>query len=147
MTDLTEGESGTKATFKTAKIYLEETSNVLIVESLRSYILIEEFKEIFYKVNELIAEFQVTKLLFDKRKLKVFHQPSMEWYFVEWKDTAYDLGIRIIRKLLPDDSVFIQSVKIGITKIKSEYPDAKFNLMDIQYSNTLEEALKELAQS
>ena len=147
MTDLTEGESGTKATFKTAKIYLEETSNVLIVESLRSYILIEEFKEIFYKVNELIAEFQVAKLLFDKRKLKVFHQPSMEWYFVEWKDTAYDLGIRIIRKLLPDDSVFIQSVKIGITKIKSEYPDAKFNLMDIQYSNTLEEALKELAQS
>jgi len=147
MTDLTEGVSGTKATFKTAKIYLDETSKVLIVTSLRSYILIEEFKEIFEKVNELIAEFQVTKLIFDKRKLKVFHQPSMEWYFVEWKDAAYDLGIRIIRKVLPDDGVFRQSVKIGITKIKSEYPDAKFHLMDIQYSNTLEEALQELTQA
>ncbi|OJJ20368.1 hypothetical protein BKI52_18065 [marine bacterium AO1-C] len=144
MTDLTEGVSGTKATFKTAKIYLNETSNVLIVESLRSYILIEEFKEIFDKVNELIAEYKVTKFIFDKRKLKVFHQPSMEWYFVEWKESAYDLGLKTIRKILPEDGVFRQSVKIGITKIKNEYPEAKFHLMDIQYSNTLEDALKEL---
>ncbi len=145
MTDLTEGVPSTRATFKTAKVYLEATSNVLIVESLRSYILNEEFKEVFDKVNELIAAHRVTKFIFDKRKLKVFHQPSMEWYFTDWKDTAYELGLRTIRKVLPKDIVFRQSVKIGITKIKNEYPEAKFNLMDIQYSNTLEDALKELS--
>lgn len=144
--DLKEGTSETITIFKTAKVYLENQGNILIVEAIRSYILIEEFQKIFDKVNELITQYQVTKLVFDKRKLKVFHQPSMEWYFISWKDEAYNIGLRTIRKILPDDQVFRQSVKIGVSKIKTENPEAKFNLMDIQYSETLEDALKELGE-
>ena len=131
------------ANFKTAKVYLEEEKNILIVKVIRAYIPLDEFKEIFEKVNELISFHSINKLVFDKRKLKVFHQPSMEWHFVEWKEEAYNLGLKVIRKILPDDMVFKQCAKIGRAKIEGENPHAKFNEMDICYTDSIEEALKE----
>lgn len=129
------------ATFKTAKIYLSATKHTFIVEAIRAYIPIEEFQEVFEKASELVTQYEVTKIIFDKRKLKVFHQPSMEWYFVTWKDQIYELGVKTIRKILPDDVVFRQSVKIGRSKIEGEYPEAKYHLMDIQYRESVEDAL------
>lgn len=129
------------ASFKTAKIYLEEEKSILIVKVTRAHIPLSEFKEIFGRVNELISYYSVKKLVCDKQKLKVFHQPSMEWYFVEWKEEAFDLGLRVISKILPDDMVFRQCVKIGRTKIEGEHPHAKFNEMDVQYVNSVEQAL------
>ena len=71
----------------------------------------------------------------------VFHQPSMEWYFVEWKEKMYNHGLKTHRKILPKDAVFRQSVKIGRDKINREYPQGKFHKMDIQYFETLDEAI------
>jgi hypothetical protein len=88
-----------------------------------------------------VKEKKITKLIFDKRKLTVFHQPSMEWYFVEWKEKMFDLGLKTHRKILPQDEIFRQSVKIGREKIKSIHPNGKYTLMDIQYSENLQDAI------
>ena len=115
--------------------------HVAIVEATSTYIPIEEFKEIFNSIGDLVKKSKISKLIFDKRALTVFHQPSMEWYFVEWKEKMFDLGLKTHRKILPQDAVFRQSVKIGREKIKTMHPNGKYTLMDIQYSETLEDAI------
>lgn len=107
-----------------------------------SYIPINDFKEVFEKVAELTEEHKFNKLIFDKRNLSVFHQPSMEWYFVDWKERVFNKGLVQHRKILPKDPVFRECVKLGREKIYKTYPDKMFNKMDIAYSNSIEEAIK-----
>lgn len=129
--------------FKHASIFLStEFPEIAIVEATANYIPLERFKEIFQFVGDLAVKNAVTKLIFDKRQLSVFHQPSMEWYFVEWKEKMFDVGLKTHRKILPLDDVFRQCVRIGRNKINEAYPSKKFHQMDIKYASTIEEALK-----
>jgi len=128
--------------FKHASIFLlPQQPDVVVVEATANYIPLDQFKEIFHFIGDLTSRKKITKLIFDKRKLSVFHQPSMEWYFVEWKEKMYDAGLKTHRKILPQDDVFRQSVRIGRDKINKAYPNKKFHQMDIQYAETVEEAL------
>ncbi|MFN0047830.1 MAG: hypothetical protein ACKVOU_01760 [Cytophagales bacterium] len=120
---------------------VEGKNNIMIVEATSNYIPIEEFKEIFNSIGSSAAKQSITKLVFDKSKLTVFHQPSMEWYFVEWKEKMFDLGLKTHRKILPKDEVFKYSVKIGRDRIKQNFPNGKYTLMDIQYSESIDEAI------
>lgn len=120
---------------------VENSPETAVVQALSNYIPIEQFKETFNFIGELIQQEKIKKLVFDKRNLTVFHQPSMEWYFVEWKEKMHELGLTIHRKMLPGDQVFRQSVKIGREKINKAFPDGKFHMMDIAYSETLEDAI------
>lgn len=131
-----------KKKFKNATVStVEEKPGVAIVEATSSYIPIEQFKEVFNFVGELVKGERITKLVFDKTKLSVFHQPSMEWYFIEWKERMYSEGLITHRKILPKDEVFRQSVKIGRSKINKIFPEGKYHKMDIGYAETLEEAI------
>ena len=79
--------------FKHASVFIsEEVPGTAIVEATANYIPLERFKEIFEFIGEIAVEYALTKLVFDKRKLSVFHQPSMEWYFVEWKEKMFEGG-------------------------------------------------------
>lgn len=128
--------------FKHAKLSrVAELPHIMIVEASSPYIPIEDFKEIFEEVYNSAAKKTITKLIFDKRNLTVFHQPSMEWYFVDWKERVFELGLKTHRKILPDNAIFKHSVKIGRDKIKQMYPNGKFTLMDIQYSDSIEAAI------
>jgi len=128
--------------FKHASIFIaNQVPGTAIVEATANYIPLEQFKEIFNFIGTLTASHALTKLIFDKRKLSVFHQPSMEWYFVEWKERMFDAGLKTHRKILPLDDVFRQSVRIGREKINNAYPLKKFHQMDIKYASSLEEAL------
>jgi hypothetical protein len=128
--------------FKHATIYMvPQSPGTAVVEATASYIPFEQFKEIFNFIGEFNQTKNITRLIFDKRKLSVFHQPSMEWYFVEWKEKMFDAGLKTHRKILPQDDVFRQSVRIGRDKINKAYPSKKFQQMDIQYAETMEEAL------
>ena len=120
---------------------VDSNPSIAVVEATSNYIPIEQFKEIFNFIGQLVQEQNIHKLIFDKRKLTVFHQPSMEWYFVEWKEKMFELGLKTHRKILPNDEVFKQSVKIGREKIKANFPTGKYTLMDIQYSHSIEEAI------
>src|SRR6478752_2619536 len=96
-----------KKKLKHVTIYtVQEFPSVAVVEATSSYIPIEQFKEAFNHIGELVKHEQITKLIFDKRKLSVFHQPSMEWYFVDWKEKMFNDGLKTHRKLLPADEVF-----------------------------------------
>lgn len=131
-----------KKEFKNASVSEVAGESTLVVAATGSYITIEEFKSIFNYIGTLVKENKFKKLVFDKTKLNVFHQPSMEWYFVEWKEQMFELGLKTHRKILPADKVFIQSVKIGREQIAEKYPKGKFHEMDIQYSESLNEAIK-----
>ena len=128
--------------FKSAIVStVQDRPTVAVVEATSNYIPIEQFKEIFNFIGELTKKEKLNKLVFDKRKLSVFHQPSMEWYFTEWKENMFHEGLKIHRKILPKDEVFRQSVKIGREKINKAFPNGKFHQMDISYFETVEEAI------
>lgn len=132
-----------KKRFKNAIVSIvTDHPSIAVVEATASYIPIEQFKEIFNFIGELVKKEKISKLIFDKRKLSVFHQPSMEWYFVEWKESMHNNGLAVHRKILPQDEVFRQSVKIGREKINKAFPQGKFHQMDIAYAETLEDAIK-----
>jgi hypothetical protein len=120
----------------------KDKPEVAIISATSDYIPIDDFKETFNYITSIIKEEGITKLVFDKRKLKVFHQPSMEWYFIEWKEHVYELGLKTHRKILPEDSVFQRSVGLGRDKIAAKFPNGKYKLMDIQYAENLDAAIE-----
>ncbi|QCK14753.1 hypothetical protein [Mangrovivirga cuniculi] len=129
--------------FNNADLYFSNDHNsVLIVKSTQNYIPENQFREIFnYVTDTVLLKNKVKKLVFDKRSLSVFNQPSMEWYYTQWKKKASSLGLKVHRKILPNDDLFNKSVKIGREGITAKYPDAAFNNLDIQYRDSLEEAI------
>ncbi|MFW5761217.1 MAG: hypothetical protein ACOCXH_09575 [Cyclobacteriaceae bacterium] len=129
--------------FRNAKVaQVELNPEISVVIATSNYIPMNEFKQIFDFVDELSSQHTIRKVIFDKRNLTVFHQPSMEWYFIDWKERMYEKGCRAHRKILPDDKIFVKSVQIGRDKLIAEYPDRKFHQMDIQYADSLEEAIE-----
>ena len=133
--------SYTLQAFGHADIYLVKDQSILVIEATSTYIPVDEFKKIFEKAAVAVQENKIQKVIFDKRALEVFHQPSMEWYFTAWKEEVLDHGMKIHRKLLPNDFAFRQSVKIGRMRISEKYPDLRTDEMDIQYTESLEEAV------
>ncbi len=128
--------------FKHATIsVVKDSPGTVLVAATSSYIPIEQFKAIFNHIGDYASRHSLNKLIFDKRQLTVFHQPSMEWYFVEWKEKMFSLGLTRHVKILPQDEVFRQSVKIGRSRINETFPTGKFHLMDIRYAESLEEAI------
>lgn len=127
--------------FKNADVYTVEDQATAVVNATGTYITIEEFKSIFNFLGTVVINNNITKLVFDKTALNVFHQPSMEWYFVDWKEKMFNVGLKTHRKILPQDEVFKQSVKIGREQINAKYPNGKFHQMDIQYFDNLDDAI------
>ena len=122
--------------------YLPEERTVLI-SATSEYIPEDEFKEAFNEVKGLVGKKNVDKFVFDKSQLKVFHQRSMTWYHVVWKKEMKELyGITKHIKILPDDDLFKDSVNIGREKIARENPGFSFNDYQIQYRNSLDDALQ-----
>lgn len=131
-----------KKEFKHASINLVKVDEpTLLVTATATYIPIDQFKNIFNEIAIWVKEHGIRKLIFDKRQLSVFHQPSMEWYFVEWKEQMFDLGLTRHVKILPADEVFRQSVKIGRNKINEGFPHGRFHKMDIRYAESVEQAI------
>ncbi|MCU0447432.1 MAG: hypothetical protein MUE85_21250 [Microscillaceae bacterium] len=136
---------------QTLKTYLDnnfavvsvDTRNKILVCTLKvEYVPINDFQALFAEISKIVKAEFIKKMVFDKRSLKIFHQPSMTWYHIIWKEEMYKLGLKTYRKLLPTDSIFRKSVEIGRSKIKLDNPQFDFAKFDIQYCETLEEALE-----
>ncbi|MCU0391527.1 MAG: hypothetical protein MUE81_10445 [Thermoflexibacter sp.] len=128
--------------FNHTAVYVWKDKQVLLIVAISNYIPIEEFKKVFTQTIEIISKYHITKVIFDKRKLTVFHQPSMEWYFTTWKEEIFlRYGVKTHRKILPEDNVFVQSVKLGRMKIEKDFPNGKYKELDIQYADSVEEAV------
>jgi hypothetical protein len=121
--------------------WIKSHPHVGLIQATSSYIPIKEFKEIFAAVEDLIKKHPIQRMIFDKTSLSVFHQPSMEWYFTEWKADMAEIGLVEHVKILPDDIVFQQSVKLGRESINKNHPNAKFHDLWIVYANSIAEAI------
>ena len=124
-----------------ARVYYLEEQKIAVSEMKAEYVPIEHFKETFHHVGELVRGGYNSKFIFDKRALRAFHQPSMEWYYVEWKRDMLAHGLRVHRKILPDEPWFKKSVMIAKDQIHRQYPDNVIDQLDIQYCDTLEQAI------
>jgi hypothetical protein len=117
------------------------SDNFIICTTKSEYIPMEDFQNHFNAIGSFIKKNKTVKFIFDKTSLKVFHQPSMEWYHTVWKKEMANYGLKSYRKILPNLQYFKMSVKIGKERIVKENPDFKFEDYDIQYYDTLKEAL------
>lgn len=123
-----------------AKYYPEKQT---IICEIRSVLIKEEdFKKLFTAIGEKAKRTGTQKIIFDKRKLKVFDQNAMTWYHTVWKeDLLKTIGLKKHRKLLPLDDLFQKSVEVGRQKIAREY-NFDFEKYDIVYCSSIEEALE-----
>jgi len=127
-----------------AKIYTtseQPTTMICILQA--EYVPEQSFKELFANISVLVgkATTPITKFVFDKQSLRTFHQASMTWYHVEWKPEMAKLGLYAYRKILPKDPLFRKSVEIGRNKISQDHPEFDWAKFDIQYCETLTDAL------
>jgi len=125
-------------------VFLLENKNILVCEFTEEYVPIEEFKQIFLSMSGFIEEYKINKIIFDKRALTTFHQPSMEWYFIVWKKELYEsFGLRVHRKLLPQGVIwFKRAVEAGHAQIKKKHPANIIDKLDIGYRHTVKEAIE-----
>jgi hypothetical protein len=125
------------------KVYLLPQQYILICELTASYVPIEKFRKIFTKMGDFVKEHNIKKFVFDKRQLRTFHQPSMEWYFITWKKEMLAEGLTVHRKILPKgEPWFENAVRAGRDKIKRDFPDNVIDQLDIAYRDSLLEAIE-----
>jgi len=115
---------------------------IIVVKATSNYIPMSVFNTIFNFVLGLASKRRVSKVIFDKRSLTVFHQPSMEWYFINWKMRMKATGCLIHRKILPQDQVFVECVTLAREKLMAENPDKVWHELDIAYSDNLIDAIE-----
>jgi hypothetical protein len=119
------------------------TFSFLVVKPGFMRVSIEVFQSSFLECSKIIADQGIRKFIFDKRSLRAFHQPSMEWYFVVWKQEMYHKwDLRQHRKILPVESWFQKCVEAGRSQIEQKYPNHIFNDLDIRYTSSIDEALR-----
>jgi len=108
---------------------------------------IDNFKIIFTAISELIEKFPIKHLVFDKRKLRTFHQPSMEWYFAVWKPTIKAKGLINHFKILPKLEWFVQAVNAGKYEIFKKYSKDILDGISINYVDSVESAISHISST
>ena len=126
---------------KYARVWSNPIRKIVICELLTDYVPIEDFKEVFAEIGDLVKAGDFTKFIFDKRALRAFHQPTMEWYFIHWKKEMLGYGLKTHRKILPAEKWFEKMVQIAKAQIITQYPDNIIDQLDIAYCDTLEAAI------
>ena len=124
-----------------AKVFANDEEGIVICELLTDYVPIEDFKKTFEKISEIIKGGNFEKFVFDKRSLRAFHQPSMEWYFLVWKREMLQHGVSKHRKILPAEKWFEKMVVIAKEQIMKNNPDNIIQKLDIKYCDSIDEAI------
>lgn len=132
---------------KYGKIYLVKNQNIAICEATERYVPIDKFMELFAKCSEVVKSHNVHHFIFDKRSLRSFHQPSMEWYFIEWKQDMLKVGLKRHYKILPDEAWFKKCVEAGRAQILEDYPESNLDQLTIAYVDSVQQALLQIEQS
>ena len=124
-----------------ARVWFNRSRKTIICELLTDYVPIEDFKEAFLEIGELVKTGGFEKFIFDKRALRAFHQPTMEWYFIHWKKEMLGYGVKTHRKILPEEKWFEKMVQLAKAQILADHPDHIIDQLDISYCDTLEAAI------
>lgn len=125
-----------------SSLFLNRELKMAICFAEDEYIPIDSFKEMFLHISQLIEKIEIHHLIFDKSKLRTFHQPSMEWYFAVWKPTVKTKGLVNHYKILPKLDWFEKAVEAGKYEIFQKFSKEIINGISIRYTNTIEEAIE-----
>ncbi|MCC5920361.1 MAG: hypothetical protein LAT68_09580 [Cyclobacteriaceae bacterium] len=125
-----------------ALIAYDKESGVIYCKLKEEYTPIKFFKSTLLKVSDLVASGINKKFILDKSNLKAFHQPSMRWYFTEWKVDLKAMGLNKHRKILPQEEWFRKIVELERNKILEEWDGDFFEQFDLKYCETVEEAFQ-----
>lgn len=124
-------------------VFRIEGKPILVCEFTAEYVPIDNFQEIFLSMSDFVKEFNIKKIIFDKRALTSFHQPSMQWYFIIWKKDMFELGLKTHRKILPNNAPwFNKAVEAGHQSIKRNNPNNIIDKLDIAYRDDIADAIK-----
>ncbi len=129
-----------------ASLHFCSELSLAICSAQTEYIPIENFRDIFLQISGLLKDRTIKHLLFDKRALRTFHQPSMEWYFTIWKPSVRELGLISHFKILPDLEWFKTAVAAGRHEILTKFDEELLNGITISYVNNPEEAIDAILQ-
>ena len=121
--------------------YRDEGNEFMICEAMTSYVPVDVFMETFQALTPIIKQHGIKKFIFDKRSLRAFHQPTMEWYFIVWKQELLQYGLKTHRKILPDGEWFRKCVEAGKASIIRENPGFNPDMYDIQYYSSIGECI------
>jgi hypothetical protein len=130
-----------------ASLYFNEELQLAICEANEEYIPIDYFKSMFLSISDLIEKFPVCHLIFDKRRLRTFHQPSMEWYFAIWKPEIKTKGLTNHYKILPNIDWFTKSVEAGKHEIFHKYGEDIIEGINISYVDSIEAVIEKLEKN
>lgn len=119
---------------------LEEKTIVCVMKV--GYVPISNFKDTFHVMGDEVMNGGYEKLVFDKTALRTFHQPSMKWYFTEWKTKMLEFGLTKHFKILPEIDWFKKSVEAARKPLLKQYPENVLKQLRIEYYNSVEEAIK-----
>ena len=126
-----------------ASLYFNKQLKMAICSADEDYIPIDNFKEIFLHISEMIERVEIKHFVFDKQKLRTFHQPSMEWYFAVWKPAIKSRGLANHYKILPKLDWFEKAVEAGKYEIFQKFSKDILNGITITYVNSIEEAIED----
>ncbi len=125
---------------KYMEVFTNQSSETIGCVILVDYVPIRNFIDTLNQISELVRKGDFKRFVFDKRALRTFHQPSMEWYFVEWKTEMLRHGLVYHRKILPDLAWFMKAVEIAREPLFQKMDPTAVQQLDIKYCADLEEA-------
>lgn len=123
--------------------YVNREAKAIALVAEADYISIKKFKQLFEMLADEIESEQDTyeKFIFDKSALRTFHQPSMKWYFTEWKTAMLPYGLKKHYKILPALDYFKKAVEAARKPLLKQYPKEVFEQLTISYFDSVKEAL------
>ena len=126
-----------------AEVHYSHKFSLALVVTTGNFIPFPDFQKIFEVLEEVIAEHGLRRTLFDKRSLTIFHQPSMEWYYLNWKASMLQkYNVVEHGKILPKDDFFRKSVELAREMIFKENPTHPIHKLKIIYKESFHEALE-----
>ena len=127
---------------KYLKVNYFSEHKTLTLEATEDYLPPEAFKKDFKEILKFSEKESIRNLIFDKSNLDVFHQKSMEWYFVEITPGLFENGLQRFYKVLPNKPWFnLDLILKSTAQIKREHPEVNFSEFDSTYVPSVEYAM------
>lgn len=127
-----------------SSLFFNKELKMAICVAEQEYIPIDSFKEMFLHLSTMIETVEIRHLIFDKQKLRTFHQPSMEWYFAVWKPIMKTKGLTNHYKILPKLDWFEKAVEAGKFEIFQKFSKEILNGITITYVVSVEQAIESI---
>ena len=125
-----------------SSLYFNKDLKMALYIADEEYIPIDNFKDMFLIISAMIETRDIKHLVFDKQRLRTFHQPSMEWYFAVWKPEMKNKGLTNHYKILPKLDWFEKAVEAGKYEIFQKFSRDILNGITITYVKSVENAIE-----